>query len=503
MQAGETGPSRYIETSVVAIIIIAFLVVGVAFIAYTPAWQAPDEPAHFNYVKYIAEHGRLPELKSGDYPAEYLEQLKAARFPADMSTEDIAYESHQPPLYYVLAAAVYLVAVAIGFSPLLALRVFSLIIAALALIIGYGALRSILSPRRRFLALGALAFAAALPMHLAMSAAVNNDCLVELLLAVSAWAILRPMPVVERWRMGRVAALGLLLGLALLTKMQTYPAFILIVGALIWDALPRSGTDGLRIGDAFRRGVLVCSIALMVALPWLLRNVSVYGWHDPLALQRHNAVVAGQLTTAQYVAANGHRALYRAFVLTTFRSFWGQFGWMGVLLDQRVYGAFALLSFLAGGGLLIGAYHKLRSPEARRELPWRGLTLLALWLAATVAGYLWWNIRFVQHQGRYLFPALLPIALGASAGLSAAFRYPRTLYAGLGAAVLVTLGWGLARGDLPGMALAGIIASAGYLWIGQRLERHWPGIVVTPTFLALAPLALILLVTQIAPALRP
>ena len=502
MHASETRSSRFIEASVLALVIIVFLLVGIAFAVYTPAWQAPDEPAHFNYVKYVAEHGRLPELESGDYPAEYLEQLKAAHFPADMSVDDIAYESHQPPLYYILAAPVYRIAVIVGISPLLALRLFTLAIATLALLIGYGALRAML-PTRRYLALGAVAFAAGLPMHLAMSAAVNSDCLVELLLAVSAWMVLRPLSVAERWRMPRVVALGLLLGLAFLTKMQTYPAFVLVLGALAWDIRPRAGEPGLRTTEVLGRAAVLCGVAALVALPWLLRNVSVYGWHDPLALQRHDTVVAGQLTTAQYLAANGHRALYRAFAVTTFRSFWGQFGWMGVLLDRRIYGVFGLISFLAGGGLLISAFSVLRTSEARRALPWRGLTLLSLWLVATVAGYLWWNTHFVQHQGRYLFPALLPIGVGASAGLHAAFRRPKTLYLILMAAVLVALGWGLARNDLPGTVLAGLVAMGGYLWIGHRLERHWPGTVAVPTFLAMAPLALLLLVTQIVPALRP
>ena len=29
----------------------------------------------------------------------------------------------------------------------------------------------------------------------------------------------------------------------------------------------------------------------------------------------------------------------------------------------------------------------------------------------TAGGFLWYNLTFVQHQGRYLLPALLPLAL--------------------------------------------------------------------------------------------
>jgi hypothetical protein len=55
-------------------------------------------------------------------------------------------------------------------------------------------------------------------------------------------------------------------------------------------------------------------------------------------------------------------------------------------------------------------------------------------LAATVVfvllAYLYYNRTFVQHQGRYLFPALIPIALGVAlslAGLLHLLRFPDRL----------------------------------------------------------------------------
>ena len=43
--------------------------------------------------------------------------------------------------------------------------------------------------------------------------------------------------------------------------------------------------------------------------------------------------------------------------------------------------------------------------------------ILTLLFLLTVAGYLWYNLTFVQHQGRYLFPALIPIGLAFSIGI--------------------------------------------------------------------------------------
>ena len=68
-------------------IIVAYLLTGILYAVRTPPWQAPDEPAHYNYVKYLAENHRLPVLQMGDYPHDYLEEIKAKRFPPEMSVD--------------------------------------------------------------------------------------------------------------------------------------------------------------------------------------------------------------------------------------------------------------------------------------------------------------------------------------------------------------------------------------------------------------------------------
>jgi hypothetical protein len=44
--------------------------------------------------------------------------------------------------------------------------------------------------------------------------------------------------------------------------------------------------------------------------------------------------------------------------------------------------------------------------------------LLVASLLFTLLAYLGYNVTFVQHQGRYLFPALIPIGTAAALGLS-------------------------------------------------------------------------------------
>jgi len=408
-------------------VLIVYLILGTLYALYTPAWQSPDEPAHYNYVRHIAETGRLPVLHPGDYPHAYLEEIKAARFPATMSIVPLRYESWQPPLYYLLAAPVYRATD----GSLLALRLISLLPGAGVIGLAY-AIASAIQPRQPRLATAVAAVIAFLPMHLAVSASVNNDVLAELFIALIAWLVLRQ---ISAGTAGMRAAIliGVLLGLGLVTKLTVYyTALPLALLGLWWQS--RQSRHLIRSAAAM---VLP---ALLIVLPWLARNVALYGWPDLLGTINHEAVVIGQLRTADYIAHIGWPTYLSHFATTTFHSFWGQFGWMAVPMDGRVYLGLVILSALAVAGLIV-RWRSLphppapsplrgegeRSPRgsvaavapdvaARGDVAWRMRRVLALWLGLTVAGYLYYNVSFVQFQGRYLFPGLIPIALLAVTG---------------------------------------------------------------------------------------
>lgn len=479
-------------------ILVVYALLASLYAIHTPAWQAPDEPAHYNYVRHIVEERALPELKQGDYPAAYLEEIKAARFPKDMSIAPIRYESHQPPLYYLLAAPVYALGRALGMTtPLLPLRLFSVLLGMATLAAGYAALRVAL-PERPWLAWGAVAFAATLPMHAAMTGVVNNDALVGLLLALVAWQLL--LAEREGWSNRRALWLGLLLGLALLTKLQAYVAAPLI--ALAWALhAGRARAEGRGWGEPIRHAFIVAGVALALVLPWLARNVAVYGLGDPLAMARHAQVAGGQLTTQQLLGEIGTMAFMRRMAQTTFQSFWGQFGWMGVPLPPRVYQGLALLSALAMLGV-VDAWPALRA--AWRHRPTRhSLLLLGAWLALTLAGYLWYNLTYVQHQGRYLFPAIIPLGLLFTVGVwRLVRRRPLWILIVVAALMIGLLAWGLATGELRLFSLALLGAALCGMVLGHALERRMPGLPLVALYGGMAGLALWAL-RYMAPLLRP
>src|SRR5690242_18295108 len=99
----EPAAGRFIYLCL-GLIVAAYLALALAYARATPAWQAPDEPAHFNYVAYLANRAELPVLEPGDYPAGQVPIGPRGR-PADLS--GFRYEAHQPPLFYALEAVVY------------------------------------------------------------------------------------------------------------------------------------------------------------------------------------------------------------------------------------------------------------------------------------------------------------------------------------------------------------------------------------------------------------
>ncbi|MGQ9715347.1 MAG: DUF2142 domain-containing protein [Anaerolineae bacterium] len=435
------------------LVLLGYLVAGVLYAAFTPPWQAPDEPAHYNYIRHLAEGRGFPILLPGDYPHQYLEAIKARRFPADMPITPLRYEFHQPPLYYLLAVPIYW-----GSSgALLPLRLFSVALGALLLLAVWGLVGAAF-PGRPALRLGTVAFVAFLPMHVALAASVNNDVLAELWLALGGWGLLRALQ--GRPTPRHLLGTGAVLGLGLLTKTTAYILLPLAVGAVVlrqvWavEGEDPPGPWDARVAEGVRQATALLSPAILLGAAWWGRNLWVYGGTDFLGLQRHAAIVVGQPRTGEWLASLGARELARRFLETTFHSFWGQFGWMGVLLDARLYAALGVLSLAVGLGLGAWAWRMRRTSFRRPQV--RVAAWLGLWLFLTACTYLWYNAEFVQHQGRYLFPALVPLGLAFACGWQELERPPaaRVTAAGL-ALVAAGLGvWSLAQGALDKWALA-------------------------------------------------
>jgi len=370
------------------IILLAYFTIGSMYAVYTPAWQAPDEPAHYNYIRGVVETGRLPVLQTGDYDQSYLSQITSRGFPVDMALDTLRYEGHQPPLYYLLAAPIFI----LSGGSILALRLFSLFLGGGAVLLSMLCTHT-LFPSKPAMVLAVSGFIAFLPQNLAMMASVNNDALAALLMSSGLWLLLRRH---AGW------ASGIVIGLAMLAKVTVYVLVPVTVLALIVRARRRRWN--------WSEFLSVILPILVLGGLWWGRNILVYGWPDALGLQRHADIVVGQPRSVTWLSSYGLVGFGVRFVQTSFQSFWGNFGWMGVPMGAQVYRLLGLFSLLMASGLFI-AFR--RRPSL---FPWQrdGMMLLAVTGFVVFIQYLVYNLTFVQHQGRYLFPALVPLALACA-----------------------------------------------------------------------------------------
>ncbi len=383
-------------------IVVVYVAIGALYAASTPAWQVPDEPAHYNYVRALAEGREWPIIETGDYDQAYLSRLTAEKFPPQLSIDAVEYEDHQPPLYYALATPVYL----LFDGELLPLRLLSVLFGAALLTVAYGTVRAIF-PARSDLALMTAAFVAFIPQHMAMTSGVENDALAELVMGSALLALV----IYVGGERARPWQIGLLLAAALLTKMTIYA--ILGVGVIAVTVRWRQERRAWQWAAGQMAWMFVP--ALLLSAPWFARNGLVYGWADLTGGARHNQVVVGQMRSSEYLALHGWDGLLSRMIRWTFQSFWGQFGWMGVVLPTRIYLALALLSAALLAGFLWWLLDKRRP---RLNEPQRAASILLLASGIFVLlEYLGYNLTFLQHQGRYLFPALIPIGAAAALGL--------------------------------------------------------------------------------------
>ena len=388
-------------------ILVVYLALAAAYARLTPAWNNPDEPAHYIYVAHIAETGTLPVLAHGDWDPDRLEPLIKSHFPPGSAIDFLRYESWQPPLYYLLAAPVYgLAPDNPPFARLQALHVFNILLGAATLGLTYLVARDVFDCP--WLGLATAGVLLGVPMFAATSAAINNDNLANVIGAALTLLLVRLVGS-PRAGYGSALGVGVVIGLGVLTKLTV--GYFLPLALLTVGVRARRSGDGL--SRAARESLVLLAGLMLVMSPWLVRQGLTYGWDDLLAKHRHDEVLIGRAFPSfepSYLEAWGDRL---------FRSAWALFGWMQIPTSEKLYQLWSAVCQVA----LVGVAVELVARP-------RGRTLLLLGVAGgALATIFYYNVTTdVQPQGRFLFVALAAmvslVALGWSALLPPRARLP-------------------------------------------------------------------------------
>ncbi len=467
-RAGEGGRTR-VEIALVVALTIA---TGALWAGITPAFQKTDEPAHFAYVEAVATlghpptaitdiHGLSPQLGCwmGDlqvqvyrfFPTERppwndsaLPQLDKACGALSPQFDGAQYQGNQPPAYYLGAAAVDAAASAEPLpTRLLLVRMFSVLLAALAVALTYLLVRELI-PSSRWPARAAALALALQPIFMFNESGVNADALVVAVAAAIALVAARA------WRRGlntsRALALGALTGLGILSKLN----FLALVPSI---ALLAAGLWCGRAARASHRERLLAGARLGAGA---LLALGIYGLYVLINNEVWHRGAAGQgATLATSVGGGGIRRLgdfvWQFFLprlpgrphlfgyyplwhdvlnaVTTRLGWWNDFGFDGWAP------ALVLLGFAIAA---LAAVYIV--PRARRR-PWPVLVAfaaLAIFLIALVlADYQLLSLYGDAFEGRYVFPAMPVWGLLVGCAVAAAPNRYRAALTGLLAALFL------------------------------------------------------------------
>jgi tetratricopeptide (TPR) repeat protein len=256
--------SRRLRLALLAAVVVS-LAVRLNNVVAFPGMRAPDGFGHFTYIWHLATTGTVPLATAG-------------------------WSFFHPPLYYAWMAAVWNVfSTADGAARL---QIGTAVLAAAGLVhaaVAFAFVRR-RHPGRPVLAAAAAGFVLFLPVQLYTAGYLGNEALHAVLASLSLLATIR---LVERPTAARASVLGLLLGLAMLTK---FTALAIVAGTLasvVFVSIGRSDLYGGIRGDlrsGIRLSLLAGAVAVAVCGWFYVRNLEVYG--TPFRMSRDTLAVS-------------------------------------------------------------------------------------------------------------------------------------------------------------------------------------------------------------------
>lgn len=415
---------------ILTLILVVYMLLAITYSVVTPIFEASDELWHYPMVRYLAQNGlQLPPQDPAN-PGPWRQ------------------EGSQPPLYYLLAAALTagidtadmddvrrvnphadigvvrpdgnanMIVHRAGLEAFpwrgtaLAVHIIRLFSVALGLgtvLVTYQLARAVF-PGWLLVALGAAALNAFLPMFLFISGSVNNDNLSNLLGNLLTLLIVRllkdaPSPS-SRHDLRDYAIIGVVAGAGLLSKLNIGFLIPLVALALLVASLRRRCWRPLVIGGAVSGG-----LTILIAGWWYQHNWQLYG--DPTGLNMFLQMVGRRAVPANPAQLWSERHSFT-------QAYWGFFGGVNVPLPDAVY----LIFNIVGGLGLLGAGTFIIYAAARRSLPnretnplWLPAAVTIIWPVVTFISYLRWTAETPASQGRLVFGALSALSLWMAVGL--------------------------------------------------------------------------------------
>ncbi len=421
--------------------VLLFLLLGIGYSLIVPPFETPDEIYHYAFARHLAQGNPLP-VQSDDVKGPWEQEgsqaplyyMVVGGLTAGIDQGDFATISTFNPranigdplfpgnknrmLYSAAPRPLQGVNLALHIG-----RWFSLLLGALTLWLTY-LTATLAFPRSRALPLFTLLLAASIPQFIFISASLSNDNMIIAASAAVVYWLARLLakptdgdaradavpPTAVKLALWEWIVLGLLLGLAALSKLQGLGLFVLSAFTVLVLAWTRRDWQ-----IPLRAFLPVALPALAVAGWWYWRNYTLYGdWSGISHLLANNGLRDHPLTLAGF---------WQEFRGLRY-SFWGLFGWFSILLPVGIYTGLDGVALIAVVGLLWRTvrvrYRTVEAPDHTELLQTayvRVRLLVALWAAFSTALIFYWISKATGSQGRLLFPAISAFAMLLVLGL--------------------------------------------------------------------------------------
>ena len=345
-------------------LLAATALLGAFFVAFMPAGLPYDEPSHWANVLFYADQARLPELGEAG----------------------VTYEAQQGPVAYVMDAAVAaplrLISDSAAFYGVRVLGLLEHLL--LTWLIWRIALRAL--PQKAGAGLLAGVAVGLNPMLLTMSTSVQNDTPALVLAAAAIVVGMRPAPSTRQ-----AVLAGVLVGLAMLTKIIVWPIAVALGVWLLWKGR-------LKLGVAYG-----LPAALLIGW-WIARNYALYGDATGQAGVQAAGFSFPALSSLDPVSLARNAVTYL---------------WLPNEYLRNTVEPPLLVVGLVGAATVVGGLGMVLLVRYRQELRWD--FVLALAAPAAAAAFSWFFVVQVSQAVSFRFAyAALPfwfVSLGALAFL--------------------------------------------------------------------------------------
>jgi 4-amino-4-deoxy-L-arabinose transferase-like glycosyltransferase len=404
------------------VLLALFAVLSILYSVVVPPFEASDELWHYPMVKTIADHWALPVQdpenvgpwrQEGSQPPLYYFVGAVATFWIDTSDVDVVrhLNPHADNGIATPDGNINLIthnSEAESFpwrGTTLAVHVIRFLSVLMSTATVYLTYRLALEliPHRPNLALAAAAVNAFTPMFVFISGAINNDNLVVPLCSLVLLLIVRIVKATEDERpialrgsrflvhVARFAPLGLVVGLALLTKESAGGLIVLTALVVVYVSWRERSLRTFLIGGLASGGP-----TLVIAGWWYLRNWRLYD--DPTGQNVFIEILGQRDVPADLTQLWRER-------ISFLRGYWGNFGGLNVPMPEGVYMVLDILLILAALGLVFALVCRIRSTRWHDLIPVHWLLVL-LWPVLVVGPWIKWATTTWSSQGRLIFSAI-------------------------------------------------------------------------------------------------